>query len=276
MSINILDAYHYQTSFFIKNNTSISHFWSFLIFKLNIEKNENLYNKFARLHNVLQTNENLFENGFTINISESMYLYNIDIVDAPINILKYLIKKLKQFNDYYELDNYRISFTIDKNLEKQVKIVYEDNVYKKDFLTQDDIDELVNIIEKMQNYNYKLVYDRLQTTELHNYKSVFSHYSNIISEYEDMTIIGNIIAEIAVILSLYEELCLENEKFVRPLLEGFINNLAIWHNSIFIYKSAKSNFLNDSFDADLKQLKIFLNLYDEEICEDELEDIFNF
>jgi len=276
MPTNITDVYHYQTSFFIKNRTSISHFWSFLIFKLDIEKNENLYNKFARLHNALQTNKKLFGNGFTINISESMYLYHIDIIDAPIDILKYIIKRLRQFNDSYELENYKISFSIDKNIEKQVKIVYEDNIYKKDFLTQDDIDELENIIEKMQRYNYKLVYDKFQTTELHSYKSIFSHYANVISEYEDMTIIGNIIAEIAVILSLYEELCLENGQYIRTLLEGFMNNLTLWHKSIFIDKSAKSNFLNESFDADLKQLKIFLNLYDEEICKADLEDIFNF
>jgi len=270
------DVYHYQTSFFIKNKTSISHFWSFLIFKLNIEKNENLYNRFARLHNALETKENSFENSFTINVSETMYLYNIDIVNAPVDTLKYIIKKLKQFEDSYEIDNSTLSFSIDKNLKKQIKIVYEENIYKKDFLTQDNIDELVNVIEKMQNYNYKLAYENLETTELRSYKSTFSHYSNVLSEYENMALVGNIIGELAVILSLYEKLCLENGKYIRPLLEGFINNLAIWHNSIFINKSAKLNFLDDSFDADIKQLKIFLNLYDEEIDENEFDDIFNF
>jgi len=270
------DVYHYQTSFFIKNRTSIDHFWSFLIFKLNIEKNVNLYNRFARLHNTLESKENSFEDGFIINISETMYLYNIDIVNTPIGILKYIIKKLKQFEDSYEINNSSLSFSIDKNLKKQVKIVYEENIYKKDFLTQDDTEELVNVIEKMQNYNYKLAYEKLEINELRSYKSAFSHYSNIISEYENMTLIGNIIGEIAVILSLYEELCLENGEYIRPLLEGFINNLAIWHNSIFIYKTEKLDFLDDSFDADIKQLKIFLNLYDEEIDENEFDDIFDF
>jgi len=266
--------YNYEINFFIENEKALNEFWSFLIFRINIKENESVYNQFARLYNILNDNHDNFSKDLSIKLKESRYFYNIKIKNPPFEFLKSIVYKLKQFNQEFSIDNNHIAFNYQKE-NYNIDLVKNDEK-KHRVLSEDDLENLVNMIEKFLAYNYSLHYKSFEIDELHSYKSVFSNYSNVISEYEDLNVISNTVAELSVILSLYEDQCLYKGDMLRSLLEGFTKNLEIWHNSVFVYKNQKIDYLDDSFMADLKQLKVMLELFDDEPDEEiDMFDLFD-
>jgi len=158
-------------------------FWSFMIFWLNIEKDENTYNQFARLYNILIDSGEVPSADFAIKLNESIDSFYIQILNPPFEILKTVVAKWKQFNLEYTIFDNSIYFEVEKK-QKELKKEFKSNKNSKRSITQDDLSELVNMIEKFQAYNYQIHFDIFSLDELHSFKSVFSNYANTLSQYE--------------------------------------------------------------------------------------------
>lgn len=273
------DLYTYTTTFNIYSEKGLDDFWSYFIFRLNLEKSEGTYDRFARLYNFLSDNKKLLSPVHYINISlkESCEEYVLFIETTIDSMINKFIKRLKILNFPYTYENEVLSYSIDKKssqkpLETSKKIV-DYSVYN--FIDQDDLDEMNACIGKMRDGNYNRVYFE----EISTYQNALSKYAGILRLYPQLNTINNYFAEIAMILSLYSDECIELGVEFKTMLQSFVNNIWYWQESLFVTGGEELHFMDDSFKADLSQIKMMLNLYDELIEEEsqcQLDDIFDF
>ena len=272
------ELYSYFTKFTIVDESTLNDFWSFLIFRLQVERNEKTYDRFARLYNVLLKESSTFESPLVITLKESMKYFHLVIEHLPLVALQEMLSRLQRFEYEYRYEYGVLKYAIEKNkpkkLTRKVKKIIEPSCT---FLEPDDLADLINIIEKLQAYKFSQVFEQLQDEELNSYKGAFSHYASILRFYPQLTHMASIIGELAVLLSLYANKCLEEQILVRRMLEGFSSNLAIWQKMIFMQGGEELDFLDNSFKADLDQFKMVLNLYDSpQELDDSLDAIFEF
>lgn len=276
--------YSYKTIFTISNQSSLDDFWSFVIFRLNIEKSQYTYDRFARLYNMLCACDTLLSNktSITITIEESHDNYYISVSSEIPKFITMFTQRLSQFNFPYSVDESYLRYFISKKNKQEQDVQKHRLTQKKytyDFLNYDDLDEMTNILEKMHTKNYDLIYPQLELSEINDYRTTFSYYCSYLQYYPQLSTVNNIVAELSVLLSLYSQNCLDVGNDFRVLLQSFLNNLLHWQENLFIKGSEKIDFMDVSLKADLEQIKIVLELYDE-IDEDKepssVDDIFEF
>ena len=68
--------------------------------------------------------------------------------------------------------------------------------------------------------------------------------------YSELNNVNHIVAELSVVLSLYTGECLRQGNDFRSLLQSFLNNLIDWQNKLFVKKSERIDFMDDSLKAD--------------------------
>ena len=277
------DFYSYTTTFTIIEEKDLEDLWSYAIFRLNLEQSASAYDRFARLYNFLNDKKHLLlrESPLTISLKESTDQYFISLETQISSILKECTQKLQHFHHAYTYDHNSLEYTINKKdtmkLQTTQNSIEDFKVHS--FIDYNDLWEMTNCLEKMQDSNYSKVYKTLNQEEINAYRTTFSYYSSYLKMYPQLQTVSNIIAELSVILSLYSENCLLQGKDFRTLLESFVNNVFYWQDKLFHKGGAALHFMDESFQADLSQIKMVLNLYDgdtEESHYNTVEDIFNF
>jgi len=270
--------YGYRTIFTLTNEDTIEDFWSFVIFRLNIEQSESTYDRFARLHNILCSFQKRisYNKPIYLTLEESASAHVVTIQTEHTECLDTLSTRLRKFNFDFDQSKNLLHYSI----QKSIAYTYTDKNSQKqkyyyDFLIEDDLDEMFNILEKMHEKNYETIYKTINLSEISDYRTTFSYYSSHLKHYPELSTINNIVAELSVILSLYSSECELIGNDFRVLLQSFLNNLIHWQEKIFVDGTEHLNFMDESFKADLSQIKVILGLYDEE-AEDSLDDIFDF
>ena len=274
------DCYAYTTVFNINSEQDLDDFWSYCIFRLNMETNENNYDRFARLYNLLNENKNFLSpsNYFNISLNESDEKFYLRIKTTIESMIHKFIKRLESLKLPYTYEQKVLSYSIDKIKSTEIRAAQNPQVVKHkvyDFITQNDLDEMTACIDKMRDGNYNKIY----IEDISSYKSALLHYSSFLQMYPQLKIMDNIIAELCMVLSLHSDDCADLGMDFRRLLQSFINNIWHWQESLFVMGSEELHFMDDSFKADLSQIKMTLNLYDEVFEEEELallDDIFEF
>lgn len=274
------DLYAYTTIFQISSQMDLDDFWSYFIFRLNLEKNENTYDRFARLYNLLSENATLLSPSkyLMISLKESSESYILYIKTPVEAILEKFIQRLQILGLSYVYEDKELSYTIDKKAPKEIytQPKSEREVYGAyDFIAQGDLDEMALCIAKMQDGNYSRVY----IEEVDSYYDTLSHYSSFLQLYPQLNTMNVYISELCTVLSLYGDRCRELGMDLKMLLQSFVNNIAYWQESLFVKGGEELHFMDESFKADLSQIKMSLNLYDElttQTGEEFLEDIFDF
>jgi len=274
------ELYAYTTTFNIQSEKDLDDFWSYFIFRLNLENNESTYDCFARLYNLLSVNRKLLSPLKHINISlkessEKYILFIETTIDAMINKF---IKRLEVLNFPYKHEENVLSYPIDKNSRKTIAAAEKVQAVKYkvyDFISQDDLNDMIACIEKVKDGNYNRIY----VNEIADYQDTLSYYASILQPYPQLHIMNSNIAELSIILSLYAEECMSLGMDLKKLLQSFINNIWYWQESLFIKGGEELHFMDESLRADLSQIKMTLHLYDEvneEKNECALDDIFDF
>lgn len=274
------DLYAYTTIFKISSQMDLDDFWSYFIFRLNLEKNENTYDRFARLYNLLSANAALLSPSkyLMISLKESCETY-ILYIETPVKaILEKFIQRLQVLGLSYVYEDKVLSYSIDKNSPQDIKTEEksEREVYGVyDFIAQSDLEEMAVCIGKMQDGNYSRVY----IEEIGSYYETLSHYSSFLQLYPQLNTMNSYISELCMVLSLYGDRCSELGMDLKMLLQSFVNNIAYWQESLFVRGGEELHFMDESFKADLSQIKMSLGLYDEltaETSDECLEGIFDF
>jgi hypothetical protein len=275
--------YNYTTTFNIEGEQGLEDLWSYCIFRLNLEYSAYTYDRFARLYNFLNEHSSLIskENNILISLQESSDEYFISVDTQLFSILRNFSQRLELLHYTYHYHNNLLNYAIAKKDPnqvpiKEVKKSKRFNCYT--FLVADDLEEMQSCIEKLQDANYKKVFQTLTIEELSAYRTTFSYYSSYLKLYSQLQVMSSIIAELSVILSLYQHECLQLGTDFRSLIESFLNNLEYWQDKLFITGGEELHFMDDSFKADLSQIKMALGLYDDipQPEQSNLDDIFNF
>lgn len=278
------NLYSYKTIFTLNSQSSLDDFWSYLIFRLNLEQSEYTYDRFARLYNFLSDYKQDLssEKSITISLQESSQKYFISIDTSLKTFLNAFTHRLTKLTFEYVYEGTNLSYFIDKKSyikESSPTISSKKKLFTYSFMNETDLEEMLNILEKMQEKNYEQIYPSMDIVEITDYRSTFSYYSSYLRYYSELSTVNNIVAELSVILSLYSKECLLIGNDFRILLKSFLNNLLHWQDKLFIQKNEQINFMDDSLQADISQIKIVLNLYDESFDNNDgesLDDIFDF
>lgn len=275
--MSIERKYAYSTTFYLDSESALDDLWSYVIFRLNIENSEYTYDRFARLYNFLCKFKKSMSIAHSIEIilSESSEKYYISVKTDNHMFLNKFTTRLSAMSFSYVQDHDFLEYDIDKRMA--VKTVKK-TTYDYSFVSKDDIYDMSNILERMQDKNYEQVGSDFTKSELNEYRTTFSYYSSYLKAYPEFITVNNIIAELSVILSLYSTECLESGSDFRLLLKTFLNNIIFWQDKLFLEKDENIDFMDNSLKADLEQIKITLNLYDDaqddSVCS--LDDIFDF
>jgi len=274
------ELYAYTTIFNIKSEKDLDDFWSYFIFRLNLENNESTYDRFARLYNLLSVNRKFLSPLRYINISikESSEKFIVFVETSIGTMINKLIERLEVLNFPYQYKENILSYPIDKNSRKTIAVVEKIQTVKYkvyDFISQDDLNEMAACIEKVKDGNYNRIY----VNEIADYQDTLLYYASILQTYPQLNIINSNVAELSIILSLYTEECMNLGMDLKKLLQSFINNIWYWQESLFFKGGEELHFMDESFRADLSQIKMSLHLYDEVIEEKNectLDEIFDF
>lgn len=282
------EKYSYYTKFKIRSEKDIDDFWSFVIFRLNVENDKLVYDRFARLYNLLLEHKHELNQILSIFLYETSEHFLIKIKTNITVITNRAVARLMKYGFSYQEERNFISYEINKvspvhkvpAKKKEVKIVkpIERELFILDFIKADDLEDLLNILEKMQDRNYQEVSTIPTIEELNDYKACFSYFASIIKGYDKLTIMSNIVAELSVIISLYIDECYSKGSECRASFSAFINSLEVWCSKLFKEGCESIDFMDASFTADLAQFKMLIGLYDEveDINACSLDDIFDF
>lgn len=283
------ERYSYYTKFKVSTEKDIDDFWSFVIFRLNVEKDKLIYDRFARLYNLLLEHKHELGKMVTLFLYETSKHFLIKIKTNIRVITHRAVARLLKYGFSYKEGNNFISYKINKvspiqkspliNKSVETPKLIEKKLILLDFIREDDLEDLINILEKMQDRNYQELSEIPTLDELNDYKACFSHFSSIIKGYSPLITMSNIVAELSVILSLYMDECLSKGIESRASLNGFINSLERWYGKLFKEGCESVDFMDASFAADLAQFKMLIGLYDDEnsdINACSLDEIFDF
>ncbi len=274
------NLYAYKTIFTINSLQSLNDFWSFLIFRLNLEQSEYTYDRFARLYNLLSEHKHeLSENSVVYLILEESDEKFFLSIDTTLNeFLHQMTTRLEALNFSYLYESNLLSYTIDK---KQVfsnnSTSLKTNNYT--FMDPQDFEQMQRILEKINSKNYTNNPDVFSKDELDEYKTSFSNYSHFLRYYPQLSTVGNVVAEVSVIFSLYPKECLNLGNDFRMIVGTFFDKLTHWQNKLFLEGSEKLDFMDDVFKSDLSNIKSVLNLYDAPSNEKKkgfMDDVFDF
>ena len=276
---NINDLYAYSTNFKITSSNDIDDLWSYFIFRLNLENNEETYDRFARLYNFINRYKKDLSviNNINITIQETSTEYYIYIESSIRSMMSDFIYRLEDLNFKYTYNENILSYPINKLSSK--KITTQNKNTKRhvvyNFISESDLDEMTSCMKNMKDSSYNNVYLK----DFNSYKDTISYYSSTLQLYPQLIKISTFVAELSFILSHYEDECLNLGIDFKTLLQSFVNNLASWQEKLFIIGGEELHFLDDSFEADLSQIKIALSLYDtqdQKECSSSLDEIFDF
>jgi len=274
------ELYAYATIFNISSHKDLDDFWSYFIFRLNLQSNENTYDRFVRLYNLLNDNATLLSplKDMTITLKESSESYILYIKTSVDAMLEKFIQRLQVRELSYVYENNILSYAIDKK-DRHERYAEKNNNYEKyevyDFISEHDLDEMLWCIRKVQDGNYSRVY----IEDVDSYYETLTHYGSFLQLYPQLNIMSNYTADLCTVLSLNKEKCAELGMEIKLLLQSFVNNISYWQDSLFINGGEELHFMDESFKADLSQIKMSLNLYDvltEEESDECLDGIFDF
>ena len=201
------NLYAYKTVFTLDSQSSLDDFWSFLIFRLNLEHSEYTYDRFARLYNLLCSYKKDLSTEKTIYISlqESSQKYFISIDTSLTTLLKEFMLRLEKLTFEYVYDDNHLSYFIDKKLhtnDSSIQASSKDKLFTYSFMNDTDLEEMLDILEKMQEKNYEQIYSSMNIVEITDYRTTFSYYSSYLQYYPELSVVNNIVAELSVLLSL--------------------------------------------------------------------------
>jgi hypothetical protein len=271
--------YAYTTIFTIESSRDLDDFWGYIIERLQVESSQHTYNRLARLHNILTEQLKFIseEQSVTITLRESDLFFRFTIVTEIKSFFVSLISRFEHYGFEYRFENNILRYGIhkvDPKLLAPKQPKKEQRVFG--FVNQDDLDEMSNILERLEDANYEKVYPSLSEDELSDYRSAFSYYASHLQFYTQLKHMYGIVAELSVLLSIYKDDCIALGNDMRALIYSFVGSLQIWQTKLFETGAEALSFMDDSFEADLAQIKLALNLYDEVEDDSSLDDIFDF
>ncbi len=142
------------------------------------------------------------------------------------------------------------------------------------FLQTEDREELLKICDDMSDLMYqskKVGFHHDVFIRLRSYLSVFSL---TMMPYPQVSSISHLTTEFSVLMNSYQNAFKTMQFDQMALVEGFVNNIDRWANTLFVSGGADLHFMDNSLQADLDMIKMLVE--PKEFDETSTDDIFDF
>ncbi len=142
------------------------------------------------------------------------------------------------------------------------------------FLEREDREELLKICDDMSDLMYqskKVGFHQDVFIRLRSYLSVFSL---TMMPYPQVSSISHLITEFSVLMNSYQDAFKSMRFDQMALVEGFVNNIDRWANTLFVSGGADLHFMDNSLQADLDMIKMLVEPKAFEVTS--TDDIFDF
>ena len=99
-------------------------------------------------------------------------------------------------------------------------------------------------------------------------------FSLSLMNYQGLSHISNLSIEFSVLINTHQSQFKELSSEEFALIEGFIHNIDLWSNILFVTGGADLHFMDNSLKADLDMIKMLVE--PKEFAETWIEDVFDF
>ncbi len=196
------------------------------------------------------------------------FLYDKKKISIKLSKLKCL-KNIETINLKNEKrEQYLINSVINPEKNKRIEVYT--------FLNQEDLEYLLKLNEDMQELAFQINKIGFNKNIFISLRSIFSLFCLTLSYYERISPIAITITNFSNLINGNAERFIELNKSELLLIDGFIENLDTWLQTLFINGGANLYFMDNSLKADYEMIQALIMPKEETCYEISLDDIFNF
>jgi len=247
---------------------------------------------YAFISRLFEENEELF---FELIIEQNDDLFYFTVWNATVSSAWMKLLEEGKNNFEYKTDKKRVTVKLVKEVLMRHDEVYEDE--KKNarenlitsltrevpmlqppygFLKPEDRDELLKICDDMSDLMYQSkkvgLFHHDVFIRLRSYLSIFSL---TMMPYPQVSSISHLTMEFSILMSSYQDAFKTMQFDTMALVEGFVNNVDRWANTLFVSGGADLRFMDSSLRADMEMIRMLV--VPQKITEEDvLDDIFDF
>lgn len=278
----------------IGNEEDLNQFWHY--FDQEIKNDYRLLYSFiglmyAFLSRLFEEDKELF---FELIIEQNDDVFYFTVWNAAVSAAWMRLLEKSQNDFKYKTDKKRVTVKLLKEMLIRHDEVYEDE--KKNarenlitsltvdvpvlqtpygFLQTEDREELLKICDDMSDLMYQSKKVGFHHDVFIRLRSYLSIVSLTMSPYPQVSSIAHLTTEFSVFMNSYQDAFKAMHFDEMTLVEGFVNNIDRWANTLFVSGGADLHFMDSSLKADLEVIKMLVA--PQKITEeDALDDIFDF
>lgn len=193
------------------------------------------------------------------------YLYN----DNKICIKIVKIKAQKKIEKINSKNESREKILI--NSTKKLKVI---PAYT--FLNEDDFEELFKLNDDLQALTLNINKVGLNEEVFIQLRSIFSMFCLTLRYYDKIAPIAKTITDFSNLINMNKEKFISLKGSELELINGFVNNIDYWLQTVFVKGGANIYFMDNSIRADYDMIEYMLNPVEIGENDPNLNDIFDF
>ena len=251
-------------------HTFVSNFYNFAL--LYINQRDALFFEIILEENEKNFYFTLWNEKVSLLFQEYLTKTSIEYIYKENRISIKLVKKAHQ-NIKKRLD--------EENKSREKELIHSVNqenkikcIHKYTFISQDDLEELVQFSDDMQDIVYQINKYEMSEDQFIKLRSTFSLFCFTLRYYEEVTQVMITMNDFLNLINTNQEKFVSIQKREFELIYGFINNIERWINALFIDGGADLHFMDQSMRADYETIKQII-IPSDAISYD-LDDIFDF
>lgn len=168
--------------------------------------------------------------------------------------VKLLKEKLVRHDEVYEDEKKNERENLITSLTREVPVLQP----PYGFLQVEDREELLKICDDMSDLMYqskKVGFHQDVFIRLRSYLSIFSL---TMMPYPQVSSIARLTTDFSVLMNSYQDAFKTMQFGEMALLEGFVNNIDRWANTLFVSGGADLHFMDNSLKADLERIRMLV------------------
>jgi len=144
------------------------------------------------------------------------------------------------------------------------------------FIETDDLEELLKLSEDMQDFIISMKQNGINDSMFISIRSTFSMFCLILRYYNQISPMATTITHFSNLINQNHNKFILLDEDELALIDGFINNIDHWLQTLFIKGGADLHFMDNSIKADYDMISELIEPQKVEFSEEDLDDVFNF
>ncbi len=285
-------VFYRKTQFLIKNEISLSEFWEYFLLDSSYADKEEFSDLIRLLYGLgsYQIKKNYNFNIFLEENNDNVYITMDNIVLLQTPLVEEMVKRNYSNADYKILGN-KITFAIEKKPKNkvtqenitaevnaaEVKVKKESTVELQtyDFMEQDDITEIREIVSEMQSLIMLVGSSNIGENDIGQLSHYIQRFGTVISIYSQTYAISSALKVLANDILENSDRFQEKATDIGVLCEAFNRDLILWIEKLFYEGAPSIDFLDNSIISNANMISSFIKEPQTQEVE-VLDDIFDF